>query len=485
MTLSGNNSLFERSLATGRLTRRCVPSSASTHFPVKFPRPDDGDYRDIQDHHLRALVRAARECGPCASPSLILSTLPALSLTDDEKKQALTRFYELQAIPMDEAVSITRQGAIYALRKMRTENVFREETSVNNWTPDAIETNLALAAAPVRVLAGGETFANIEAALVAGLKQTLPTVAALDCKNHMFYAGAVNVYYGPPGGGKTLVSILAMHAAMQEGHEVLFLDFENGLKTILWRFLALGADMEMVKRKLRYVEFPTDAKFKAVQKWAADNRPGLVVVDSVAKAMGADGLNEDLAADFMKFSASRITPFLQAGSAVLMLDHTIKAAEGNGGFARGSGSKKGDVGGLMLEFVTGEPFAPKTPDRPGKAGYVRLVIRKDREGGVGPEGANFGVVKFAPGEKTRWEFTPETSDWKLTSTHQMILDAVRAGPGCTRSRVRELVREQGRSIGNDVASRMVGELIKYGHLEDRKEGKGYRLYLTEAGKEQT
>ena len=331
-----------------------------------------------------------------------------------------------------------------------------------------------------------ETFVDIKTAWEAGITQTLPSVAALDGKTSLLYAGTANVFYGPPGGGKTLVAILAMYSAMKEGHEVVFLDYENGHKTVLYRFSSMGCDMSIVLAKLKYVEFPDPSKVKIAQAWVKDRSAGLAVIDSVAKSIGAAGLNEDLASDFMTWSTSNVQPFIATGASVLMLDHTIKSVGENGGFARGSGSKKGDVGGSMLEFVTGEPFAPATPYKPGKAGYVKLVIRKDREGGLGAEGEPVGIVKFSPAPegKTRWEFVAESSVWRINTAHIAILEALAADPGCTRTRLKELIREGGGTAANGTFPRLLGELKARGYAEEDRGGKNgaYRLTITEAGK---
>jgi len=457
---------------------------------VKFPSPRDMFYGDLVESSLRALVAAARECGPGASPGLMRDTLTVQAITSkgigpSEVDEVLAQYDELLKIPLDEATRIAKDGAIYALKKMRTQQEIRTATSLTTWDPDEMQDSIAKATAPVLALVAGgsETFLDLAAAWEAGITTIAPTIAALDSISHILYAGAANVFYGPPGGGKTLVAVLAMYCAMREGHTVVFLDFENGHKTILHRFASLGCDMALVIEKLRYVEFPSVAKVQAAQKWAGEKPPGLVAIDSVAKSMGGQGLNEDSASDFLKWSTGMIQPFLAAGAGVLMLDHTIKSGDGNGGFARGSGSKKGDVGGLMLEFMMGEPFAPRTADRPGQAGYVRLKIRKDREGSVGPEGATLGIVKFSPQEvgRTRWEYVAEGSGWVLNTTHRIILSVIEEGPGCTRTRVRQLLREKGRKVGNDAASRFLGELREHGYVREETAGKGHLLFLTESG----
>lgn len=401
----------------------------------------------------------------------------------DQVPQAVAVFEEIVRTPFKSAIgTLVRAGWRRWLEKRRVKFAAIRHFGMDDWDVSMLMDKIAA----IRAASGGdEPFFDISTAWKNGITQTLPTIAKLDGKTPMLYAWAMNVFFGPPAAGKTLVATLAMYSAIKEGHDVLFLDFENGHKTILFRFASLGCDMEMVLQKLRYYEFPSDSQVKAAQTWAAKHNPGLVVIDSVPKSMGADGLNEDLAADFLKWSTNRVQPFLTTGAAVLLLDHITKNGNGNGGYARGSGSKKGDVGGLMLEFEVGEPFAPKTPTHPGKAGYAKLGVRKDREGGVGAEGTSFGMVKFSPVAvgQTRWEFVPEGADWRINTAHVQILEVVQNDPGCTRTRVREMIREAGRSIANNLAARLVGELREHGYLREEKVKQGYKLYITADGKE--
>ncbi len=467
--------------------------------PPRFPKrnqtqdaPADQVYPDIKDEQLTALVVAVRECGPGASAVRMDAALSRLEgnglhINQGAVPALVARYEALAKIPIDEAVAITRQGLYYSVSRQRLMAAHKRTGphARRDWTPEDLLRNQEEALAPIRALVGGgNLFVDLAEVMAEGLTQTLPTIAALDGKTHLLYAGASNVFYGPPGGGKTLVAVLAMYTAMQEGQDVMMLDFENGRKQILWRFQSLGCDMQLVLERLKYVEFPTVPQIAQAQAWAAKHPPGLVIIDSLAKAMGAEGLNEDLAADFLKFSAGRIQPFLATGAAVLILDHVIKSGGDNGGFARGSGSKKGDVGGLMAEFVTGEPFAPKTPNRPGKAGYVRLVVRKDREGGVGPEGATIGIVKFSPGGKTRWEFTPESDEWCLNTAHRVILSVIQSDPGCGRTRMKVMIRESGHGCSNDKIPTLLGELLRHGFVREEKGAKtSRRLYLEPAGEQ--
>ncbi len=360
--------------------------------PSKFPRPDDDDYRDIGDEQLRPLVRAARTCGPQASDALMQSALSAMLLTNTERQEALARLKELQSIPVEEAVHITRQGAVHALSKKRTENAFKEETSLTTWTPDAFEAHMKKAMAPVLALvmsSRGPVFSDLVGLLAGDVGQEVPTVAEAWEGQSLFYAGRLNELHSEPGKGKTNILISACISVLRAGGSVLYIDPEDTPRGFVSRFIALGGDPADIAR-VHYLHNPTPQEITAAQVWAQEHHPTLVILDGLAESMAAEGKNEDKAVDVLAYFRASLRPFAEAGAAVVIADHVTKSAEGRGQFARGSGAKAGRYDGVSYEIISGVNYTPTTP------GHVKLKVCKDRNGGVGPGGWTFAEIHFKP-----------------------------------------------------------------------------------------
>ena len=106
--------------------------------------------------------------------------------------------------------------------------------------------------------------------------------------------------------------------------------------------------------------------------------------------LAAEELVEDSAGDNLHFLRLRLRPFAEAGAAVVISDHVTKGTENRGRWARGSGAKLGRYDGVVYEINLVEPYSPDN------AGFVRLRVSKDRNGGVGTQGQTVAELHFTP-----------------------------------------------------------------------------------------
>jgi len=74
----------------------------------------------------------------------------------------------------------------------------------------------------------------------------------------------------------------------------------------------------------------------------------------------------------------------------VITDHVAKDAESAGLWPRGSGAKMGRYDGAVYLIREEAPYSPE------QQGSVKLVIAKDRNGGVGAKKTNAFVVTFTP-----------------------------------------------------------------------------------------
>ena len=96
-------------------------------------------------------------------------------------------------------------------------------------------------------------------------------------------------------------------------------------------------------------------------------RPELVILDGLAEALAAEGLNEDKVAEVLSFFRRRLRPFAELGTAVLVSDHVSKSTENRGRWPRGSGAKLGRYDGVSYAAELAMPYSPaqagKKPQR--------------------------------------------------------------------------------------------------------------------------
>jgi hypothetical protein len=221
-------------------------------------------------------------------------------------------------------------------------------------------------------------FADFGALASEGFKREMPSLCQYDEGRALLYAGRINEIHGEPSVGKTNIALCICAEVMQDGLHVLYLDPEDNAKGIGSRFIALGGRPDDLIERMHYVENPAPSDFAGLHAWATQRKPALVILDGLAEALAAEGLSEDKPAEVLQFFRERIRPFTEAGSAVLISDHVAKDKESRGRWPRGSGSKMGRYDGAVYEAQLKKAYSPEID------GFVRLVVAKDRNGGVGP-----------------------------------------------------------------------------------------------------
>ncbi len=306
-------------------------------------------------------------------------------------------------------------------------------------------------------------FADFAALAAEGFKREMPSLCQYDDARWLLYAGRINEIHGEPSVGKTNIALCICAEVMQDGGKVLYLDPEDNAKGIGSRFIALGWRQEDLLQRMHYVENPEPSEFAALHAWARKHKPALVVLDGLAEALAAEGLSEDKPDNVLPFFHQRIRPFTKAGCAVLISDHVAKDKESRGEWPRGSGSKMGRYDGAVYSAKLKKPYSPEID------GFVRLVVAKDRNGGVGPKGHIATDLHFGHDDEGRPDIRFESPQdevkekWKPTGLMQKISEFIeKNGPQSTRS-----LRDLGNS---DYVDKAIAELKLDGHLVVDKQG---------------
>jgi hypothetical protein len=236
-----------------------------------------------------------------------------------------------------------------------------------------------------------ELFTDLSSFLDGTQKQEVPMVAEAHDGKFLFYAGRLNEVHAEPGTGKTNVLTASCISVLEEGGKVLYIDPEDTPKGFATRMMMLGATPDDIRENVFYLHNPDTKGIRSAQAWAKANHPDIVILDGLAESMAAQGFNEDKAPDVLAYFRENLRPFAEAGSAVVIADHVTKSSENRGQFARGSGAKAGRYDGVSYEIATGVAYTPN------QAGFVKLKIAKDRNGGAGARKAIYAELHFTPG----------------------------------------------------------------------------------------
>lgn len=234
----------------------------------------------------------------------------------------------------------------------------------------------------------------------------------------LLYPGKMHVFQAEPSSGKSWIALHAVREVLDLGGAAIYLDLEDTPGGILRRLQALGTDPHAMRDRLAYAQLA--GRYGTTERLEVDRmldqmNPDLVVIDGVGESLSRNGLSEDKADDVLRWMDLLPRPIAATGAAVLMIDHVAKDPEQRGRWARGSGAKLGAVDGASYQVKLIAPFARN------KAGAVKLVIAKDRPGGVGAIGDTAAVVKIEPhadGERVILSVEPEGVDIGPADAHK-------------------------------------------------------------------
>jgi hypothetical protein len=192
----------------------------------------------------------------------------------------------------------------------------------------------------------------------------------------LFYRGCVNMLYGTDNCGKTLLMQAIIMQELEAGHQVMYLDGEEGSpRNMFLRLQSMGGEPSWGKR-FHYVNInkPPSSETRSMFIERA-KLCSLVVVDSCGEFMGMYGKDaiKDLETRNVLFEMYG-RPLAAAGPAVALLDHISKSSDGSQPI--GTIRKRAAVDGAayFMSVDEGNEWS-KT-----KAGYGQLTCTKDRNG---------------------------------------------------------------------------------------------------------
>lgn len=307
-------------------------------------------------------------------------------------------------------------------------------------------------------------FADIGAIIAAGLEPEVATVAPVLQGKGLFYAKRFNGIIAEPSIGKTNTCMAACLPSLALDRLVLFVDPEDSAVSAARRLLSFGCTPEAIVKGFKHITCPAPEEWGRLAAWAARNKPELVILDGCAELLASLDLDENSATDFLKFCRERVKPFTDAGAAVVLSDHVTKSQEGRGRWGRGTGAKLGKFDGVCYCVELGKAYSPTS------AGFVRLRVAKDRNGGVGMIGQEVAEIHFAPTGDNRTSVAfraPANKEGRFIPT--VLMERVsRHLEGHPYATTRDL-RGLGKSQAIDQA---IKELEVAGHISVSKVGPG-------------
>jgi hypothetical protein len=211
----------------------------------------------------------------------------------------------------------------------------------------------------------------------------------------LLYRGAMHWFHGESESCKSWAAQLATAQVLNSGGRVLYIDFEDDVRSVVHRLLALAVHRDTIAKGLSYVrpdEPLEDGRGRITAGGVSFARLldgeftdgatdwDLAVVDGVTEAMTIEGLDLNSNADIATWLRRVPVRLAALGAAVVMIDHVTKSRDERGRFAIGGQHKLAGVTGAAYTFTALRPFY-RTTDEP-VTGTVSVGIVKDRPGHV-------------------------------------------------------------------------------------------------------
>lgn len=264
--------------------------------------------------------------------------------------------------------------------------------------------------------------ADVGALLDGNLQPEQPSLMTRTDGGSLLYPGKIHNLQAEPSAGKTWLAVILICQVLAMGGAAVYLDYEDTASGIIARLLEAGAEPAAVRARFRYVQ--PSGKFGVSErvelaKLIDDLNPDVVIIDTVGEALSRDGLSEDSNTDVILWTDRLPRWIARTGAAVLLLDHVAKDPEARGRWARGAGAKLGVIDGASYQVKVVHPFSRQKP------GSVKLIVAKDKPGGVGAIGDVVAVMNVDPkgnGERVLISLVPggsellaPTDSWKPTN----------------------------------------------------------------------
>jgi hypothetical protein len=247
----------------------------------------------------------------------------------------------------------------------------------------------------------------------------------------LFYAGKVNLVFGDPESGKTLLTLAACAEALREHRRVVYVDLDhNGPEFILPLLAGFGASTETMSNPALfryYDDLDTALSMLLLVDECTLWRPAVAVIDSIGELLPMMGAKSNDADDFTRAHTTVLKPLAKTGAAVIEIDHLAKNFFSRSQGPTGAAAKRRPVGGLAVKVVCRRTFIP------GKGGTAELLINKDRMGGLRrhspagrPQSAGTFVVDTADeNDVIGWRVIPPLELATMPSAAARYLDAIR------------------------------------------------------------
>lgn len=265
-----------------------------------------------------------------------------------------------------------------------------------------------------------------------------PTVFQREDGQGLFYRGAVNDLHGEPGCGKSMLAQIATAQELKQGHDVIYIDYEDSARNVVKRLLLLGVTGEQIVQHLHYVRpsakpsSPTSLDgWKETLDYA--DTATLAIIDGVTSCLAYAGLDSNSGDDIAAWYNTMPRLISACGPAVVLIDHVVKSKDNRGRYAGGSMQKLALIDGISYSVDMTKPVGK------GVRGTIVIKSGKDR---ISEIEEHCAVSWSSNGSHLR-----EAARIEINSTDPKLMRVTIARPNMMPSEDRQTKRDDFRPTG--------------------------------------
>lgn len=210
----------------------------------------------------------------------------------------------------------------------------------------------------------------------------------------LLYPGEVHLIYGRGGSGKTWIALLGCLQEARRGRRSIFIDYEGTQEDTRYRLQLMGCteDQAALIGYVKALEALDETLTTQLSAWVKQEDIRLVMVDSLARALAAAGLEENTNRDVVSFFAM-MEHLRTSGAALCFIDHVGHPRDGTGMPSPRGGSAKVDQVTAAYWVRVRRPWSDATE------GAAEILPRKARHGAY-LEGETAAVLLVKPGQSS-------------------------------------------------------------------------------------
>jgi hypothetical protein len=222
-----------------------------------------------------------------------------------------------------------------------------------------------------------------------GVDVPAPTMLARTDGVRLIYAGRTHGFAGESESCKSWAAQVGSAQVLNEGGDVLWIDFEDDERGVVARLLALMVPRHVIEARFVYVRPEEPLRTRDGRHTAGDidfgevlaMRPwSVIVIDGVTEAMVTEGLDLNSNSDIASWSRLLPKRCADTGAGVVMLDHVPKSTDNRGRYAIGGQHKLAGLTGAQYVFEVERPFSRATSEP--IVAVIKITVTKDRPGHV-------------------------------------------------------------------------------------------------------